>query len=161
MYERLTDEQLTRPDPESDRKLSRAVDTLVTMWNASELAVDLAYGSVLFGDTTLAEEVSELAAVRGLLVMVPAFLAIWESVYGSLGSRLSTELHQGVIAPAFVPDDRLATAVATALANGIAASLVAAVATYGVLSWLGRSRRYRRWSLSHSPAGYSRESRSA
>ena len=40
--------------------LERAVDSIVLMKNMSELAVDLAYGSVLFDDPELAREVSEL-----------------------------------------------------------------------------------------------------
>jgi len=45
--------------PELD-DLERAVDTIVHMKNLSELAVDLAYSSVLFDDAELAEEVSNL-----------------------------------------------------------------------------------------------------
>ncbi len=40
--------------------LERAVDTIVHMKNLSELAVDLAYSSVLFGSEELAEEVNNL-----------------------------------------------------------------------------------------------------
>jgi len=40
--------------------LDRAVETVVTMKDASELAVDLAYGSVLFDSVELAREVREL-----------------------------------------------------------------------------------------------------
>ncbi|ELZ35655.1 potassium channel family protein [Halorubrum tebenquichense] len=40
--------------------LERAVDSIVLMKNLSELAVDLAYGSVLFDNEELAEEVSNL-----------------------------------------------------------------------------------------------------
>lgn len=40
--------------------LERAVETLLLMKNTSELAVDLAYGSVLFGSRELAAEVQEL-----------------------------------------------------------------------------------------------------
>jgi len=42
--------------------LERAVDSLVLMKNMSELAVDLAYGSVLFDSDDIAEEVVELEA---------------------------------------------------------------------------------------------------
>ncbi len=42
--------------------LERAVDSLVLMKNMSELAVDLAYGSVLFDSADIAEEVVELEA---------------------------------------------------------------------------------------------------
>lgn len=87
---------------------------------------------------------AQLSAVEGLLVLVPAFLAIRGSVYGSLGSRLSSALHQGLIDPAeglvapTDPDPRLATAAAAALLNGVLASLFAAVLTVVVLEALGR-----------------------
>jgi len=47
-------------DTEPTEDLKRAVDTIVHMKNLSELAVDLAYSSVLFDDEELAEEVSNL-----------------------------------------------------------------------------------------------------
>jgi uncharacterized protein with PhoU and TrkA domain len=45
-----------------DEDLERAVSSLVLMKNMSELAVDLAYGSVLYDSDALAEEVVELEA---------------------------------------------------------------------------------------------------
>ncbi|WP_459192987.1 magnesium transporter [Halosimplex sp. J119] len=82
---------------------------------------------------------SQLEAVPGLLVVVPAFLAIRGSVYGSLGSRLSSALHQGLIEARFEADDRLVSAVAAALINGVAASLIAAVLAFVALVALGQS----------------------
>jgi len=82
---------------------------------------------------------AQLAAVPGLLVMIPAFLAIRGSVYGSLGSRLSGGLHQGLIEPSFEADPRLVSAVTAALLNGVTAGLVAAALTVGVLRVLGRT----------------------
>jgi mgtE-like transporter len=90
-------------------------------------------GSILGGMRT------QLAAVPGLLVMVPAFLAIRGSVYGSLGSRLSGGIHQGLIDPTFEPDRRLVGAAAAALLNGTVAGLVAATLTVGALRVLGRA----------------------
>ena len=81
---------------------------------------------------------SQLEAVPGLLVVVPAFLAIRGSVYGSLGSRLSSALHQGLIAPYFEVNDRLVRAVVAALINGVAASLIAAVLAFVALVALGQ-----------------------
>jgi len=49
------------PEPAID-DLERAVDSIVLMKNMSELAVDLAYGAVLFDSTDVAEEVLELEA---------------------------------------------------------------------------------------------------
>jgi len=62
VYERLSGEAyqpILDPEPAID-DLDRAVDSIVHMKNLSELAVDLAYGSVLFDDTALAEEVRNL-----------------------------------------------------------------------------------------------------
>ena len=62
VYRGLTGGALERPDadPASISDLKRAVESVVLMKNMSELAVDLAYGSVLFDSTDLAEEVREL-----------------------------------------------------------------------------------------------------
>ena len=84
---------------------------------------------------------SELAAVPGLLVMVPALLATRGNVYGSLGARLATALHQGLVEPRLgTDDDRLLRAVAAAIASGLLASAFAATAAYLVLGGLGRPR---------------------
>ena len=82
----------------------------------------------------------ELRDVSGLLVLVPALLATRGNVYGSLGARISTALHQGLVEPRVrAGDRRLRAAVAAALANGLLASGVAAVATFGILRILGSS----------------------
>ena len=61
-YEPLTGEHYEPADsPEPDvPDLERAVDSIVLMKNLSELAVDLAYGAILFDDELLAEEVANL-----------------------------------------------------------------------------------------------------
>jgi len=53
-----------RPDPPESNvdDLERALDSVVTMKNMSELAVDLAYGAVLFDSDEVAKEVRELEA---------------------------------------------------------------------------------------------------
>ncbi|GAA0216422.1 magnesium transporter [Halobaculum roseum] len=97
-----------------------------------------AFGGLLAG-TILGGMDAELKAVQGLLVMVPAFLAIRGSVYGSLGSRLSSALHQGLLDPVFEPDDRLVNAVVAALLNGLTASVFAAILTFAILSVIGHA----------------------
>ena len=77
---------------------------------------------------------SELRAVSGLLVLVPALLATRGNVYSSLGARIATALHQGLIEPRVRGgDSRLRAAVAAAIANGLLASAFAALAAYFVL----------------------------
>jgi len=81
---------------------------------------------------------ADLRAVEGLLVLVPALLATRGNVYGSLGARLATGLHQGLIEPRIrAGDRRIRAAAAAALANGIVASLFAATAAFAVLTTLG------------------------
>ncbi len=62
VYEALTGESYEPPvlDVPAIDDLERAVDTIVHMKNLSELAVDLAYSSVLFNDAEIAEEVHNL-----------------------------------------------------------------------------------------------------
>ncbi|MFC4448501.1 potassium channel family protein [Halorussus aquaticus] len=64
VYLRATGERYEPPQPPepSIEDLERAVDSIVLMKNISELAVDLAYGSVLFDSAEVAEEVVELEA---------------------------------------------------------------------------------------------------
>jgi mgtE-like transporter len=81
---------------------------------------------------------AELRAVPGLLVLVPALLATRGNVYGSLGARLSTGLHQGLVEPRVRgAEPRLYRAVAAAVLNGLLASTFAAVAAFAALTALG------------------------
>jgi uncharacterized protein with PhoU and TrkA domain len=63
-YEAATGQPYRPPNPPEPtiEDLGRAVDSIVLMKNMSELAVDLAYGSVLFDSEGVAEEVRELEA---------------------------------------------------------------------------------------------------
>jgi len=64
VYADATGDEYVPPEPHeaSIDDLERAVDSIVHMKNMSELAVDLAYGAVLFDSTEVAEEVLELEA---------------------------------------------------------------------------------------------------
>ncbi|WP_435067375.1 potassium channel family protein [Haloplanus sp. C73] len=64
VYETITGDSYDPPEPVESTidDLDRAVDSIVLMKNMSELAVDLAYGSVLFDSEGVAEEVAELEA---------------------------------------------------------------------------------------------------
>ncbi|MFB6101046.1 MAG: potassium channel family protein [Haloplanus sp.] len=64
VYETATGDAYVPPEPVDSTidDLHRAVDSIVLMKNMSELAVDLAYGSVLFDSEGVAEEVVELEA---------------------------------------------------------------------------------------------------
>ncbi|WP_336360517.1 magnesium transporter [Haladaptatus sp. ZSTT2] len=93
----------------------------------------------LFAGVVLSGMRAELQDVAGLLVLIPALLATRGNVYGSLGARLATGLHQGLVEPhVFNGDRRLQSAVVAAMANGILASLFAASVAFFVLDGLSR-----------------------
>jgi len=101
------------------------------------LALSAAGG--LFAGVVLGGMDAELEQVAGLLVLVPALLATRGNVYGSLGARLGSALHQGLVEPRFTLDDsRVNAAVAAALANGVLVSGFAAVMAVALLGGLGR-----------------------
>lgn len=82
---------------------------------------------------------TEFRAVPGLLVLVPALLATRGNVYGSLGARVATALHQGLVTPSLrAHDERLQSAILAAIANGLLASAFAAVAAFVILTVLSR-----------------------
>ncbi|MDF9747457.1 magnesium transporter [Natrinema salsiterrestre] len=74
----------------------------------------------------------------GLLLLLPAFLATRGNVYGAMGARISSGLHQGMIDPSFSWDRRLVNAVAASFINGIGISVIIAVLSWGILRVLGR-----------------------
>ncbi len=76
--------------------------------------------------------------VPGILLLLPAFLATRGGVYGSLGSRLSSALHQGLIEPRFERDPRLRNAVMASFVNGMVVSVAIAMLAYLVLQAWGR-----------------------
>lgn len=93
----------------------------------------------LFAGVVLGGMEAELRVVPGLLVLVPALLATRGNVYGSLGARLGSALHQGLVEPtATLTDRRLRGAVTAALLNGVLVSAVAALLAYAALRWLAR-----------------------
>ena len=101
------------------------------------LAASLVGG--LFAGVILSGMRAELRAVPGLLVLVPALLATRGNVYGSLGARISTALHQGLVdAAVTLRDERLRGAILAALLNGVLVSVAAAIMAFGLLAVLGR-----------------------
>ena len=92
----------------------------------------------LFAGTILGSETMRdgIESVPGILVLLPAFLATRGGVYGSLGARLSSGLHQGVLEPTFSRDKRLSNAVIASFINGMAVSVFIAVVAFLVL-WIG------------------------
>lgn len=102
------------------------------------LAVSLAGG--IFAGSVLGSEGMTAGFERfpGLLLLLPAFLATRGNVYGAMGARISSGLHQGMIDPSFSWDRRLVNAVAASFINGIGISVFIAVLSWVILHVLGR-----------------------
>ncbi len=102
------------------------------------LVVSLA-GGIFAGSVLGSDGMTEgFERFPGMLLLLPAFLATRGNVYGALGARISSGLHQGVIDPEFSWDRRLVNAVAASFINGISVSVFIAVLSWGILQVLGR-----------------------
>lgn len=97
----------------------------------------VALGGGLFAGLVLEGMVERAEAFTGLLVMVPVFLATRGNVYGALGGRIASGLHQGLIDPEFKRDERLLNAVIASFVNGLGISLVIGIITWVALTLLG------------------------
>lgn len=92
----------------------------------------------LFAGLILGGMGTELERIQGLLVLVPALLATRGNVYGSLGARLGSALHQGLIEPYIsFADERLRAAVIAAVSSGLLVSTLAAIMAFLLLTALG------------------------
>lgn len=91
----------------------------------------LALAGGLFSGLVLEEILAAVSRFPGLLVMVPVFLATRGNVYGALGGRISSGLHQGLLEPRFERNPRLVNAVFASFVNGIGISVL-----IGAITWL-------------------------
>ena len=82
---------------------------------------------------------SAMESIPGLLLIIPAFLATRGNVYGAMGAKIATALHQGIIEPEFAKNPRLMNALKSALINGTLASAFIGVAGWSLLRAFGRS----------------------
>lgn len=94
----------------------------------------------LIAGTVLGSEAMENAFDQfpGMWMLVPAFLATRGNVYGSMGARISSGIHQGLIVPKFEWQERMVNAIVASFINGISISVFIAVSSWGLLWLLGR-----------------------
>lgn len=107
--------------------------TVLSVYRESTPALLVSLLGGLFAGTVLGSDrmVQGFARFPGLLLLLPAFLATRGNVYGALGARIATGIHQGLVPPRFERDRRLIAAVTASFVNGIGISVIV-----GVLSWL-------------------------
>ncbi len=77
------------------------------------------------------------ATIPGLLLMIPAIMAMRGNIYGAMGARIATALHQGFIEPELHRQERLQTVIAAALINGITLAVFIAASSRVILVLLG------------------------
>lgn len=119
-----------RAPREEGRRLS-AVDEFWGIYREALPVLVISLIGGLIAGLVLEELLASVARFPGLLVMVPVFLATRGNVYGALGGRIASGLHQGLVRPRFQWNDRLVHAVIASFANGIGISIV-----IGALTWI-------------------------
>ncbi len=102
------------------------------IYSESILILFVSLGGGIFAGSVLGTEgmVDAFERIPGLLLLLPAFLATRGNVYGSLGARLASGLHQGLIEAELSWDRRLINAITASFINGIYISVF-----IGLLSW--------------------------
>ncbi len=117
------------------------MDVRTEFWSIYREALPIliiALGGGLFAGLVLEGMLESVERFPGLLVMVPVFLATRGNVYGALGGRISSGLHQGLISPQFERNERLLNAVIASFINGIGISIVIGFISWAALTVLGR-----------------------
>ena len=84
----------------------------------------------LLAGLTLGHNTSRLEELPGLLLMVPAAIALRGNIFGALGSRLGTAIHAGTF--------RLSLRLSTVVGENVLASLILTVATSVALAVLAK-----------------------
>lgn len=78
----------------------------------------------LVAGVTVERQIETFALFPGLLVLLPAFLALGGALGGTLSSRLASQLHLGTIAPSRVPEARARAEVAATFGLALPAFFV-------------------------------------
>lgn len=88
---------------------------------------------------TLGESTERLEALPGLLLMVPAAIALRGNIFGALGSRLGTSIHTGTFNVSLRPSSVVGENVLASLILNLAISLVLAILAKAVAVGFGVS----------------------
>lgn len=97
----------------------------------SLLALGLLAITAVVAGVTLGESAERLEQLPGLLLMVPAAIALRGNVFGAMGSRLGTSIHAGTF--------RLSLRPGTVIGDNVLASLILTLAVSTVLAVLAKA----------------------
>ncbi len=101
-----------------------------TAYRDSFIALMMAVLASLVAGITLASTTGTLEELPGLLLLVPAALAVKGNIFGALGSRLGTSIHAGVF--------RLSPRLDTVVGQNTAAAMVLSLAVAVVLAVMAK-----------------------
>lgn len=96
----------------------------------SLVALGLLAVTAVVAGATLGESAERLEQLPGLLLMVPAAIALRGNVFGAMGSRLGTSIHAGTF--------RLSIRPGTVIGDNVLASLILTLATSTLLAVLAK-----------------------
>lgn len=100
-----------------------------------------ALGGGIIAGSILGEEqmMDAFETIPGLLLMLPALMDERGNIFGAMGARIATGLHQGLIEPRFTWQDRLQTVFLAALINTLFLAVFVAGSSVIILNLLGMS----------------------
>ncbi len=118
------------------RRLARLTRALLggspSAYRDSFTALLTAVLASLVAGVTLAVTTGTLEELPGLLLLVPAALAVKGNVFGALGSRLGTSIHAGVFRPSLRLDTVVGQNTAAAMVLSLTMAVILAVLAKGV-----------------------------
>lgn len=115
------------------------LESVVRIYRESIVVLTVSLGAGVFAGGVLGTEqmTRGFETYPGLLFLLPAFLATKGNVYGSMGARIASGLHLGLLEPRFERNRRLVNVVVATAFNGIAIPVFIAVLAWGILAVLG------------------------
>lgn len=113
-------------------------DAVWAIYRESGVALAISLLGGVFAGSILGTEgmIDAFERYPGLLLLLPAFLATRGNVYGALGARIASGLHQGLIEPRLSRDPRLSAAVLASFVNGIGISVFVGAFSWALLAGL-------------------------
>lgn len=126
---------MAQKEPKETQELEELIDIKKIISDALPILLLSLLGSLLAG-IVLGGMQKTLELVPGLIVVIPAMLDLRGNIYGALGSRLSTGLHQGILEPKITTNKNLKNATTASLINDAVVSFLLAIISWLILTYL-------------------------